>query len=328
MKVAVTGGAGFIGSHLAERLAGEGHSVTVLDDLSTGNVDNLRPVWQSIRFIEGDIRDADAVAKAFSGADAVFHLAARGSVPRSIEDPAETNSVNVDGTLKVLLAARDAAADRVIFASSSSVYGDTPELPKREDMPVRPASPYGVTKYAGELYCRVFWGVYGLRTIALRYFNVFGPRQDPTSQYAAVIPRFTSALLDGKSPTVYGDGEQSRDFTYVANVVEANILAMRATAGFGEAFNIAAGGRVTVNQLAHELIGLTGKDVLLQYAAARPGEIRDSWASIVKAESVLGFRPRHGFGEGIRATVAWHQERNGRNGRTRVEADPGIASRR
>jgi UDP-glucose 4-epimerase len=325
MKLVVTGGAGFIGSHLVDRLVSDGHDVTVLDDLSTGKIDNLRQVWDAVRFIEGDIRDGALLAKAVEGADCVFHLAALGSVPRSIEDPAESNSVNVDGTLGVLVAARDAAVDRVIFASSSSVYGDTPELPKHEEMPVRPASPYGVSKYAGELYCRVFWGVYGLRTISLRYFNVFGPRQDPDSQYAAVIPRFTSALLDGRSPTVYGDGEQSRDFTYVANVVEANVLAMRAVIGFGEAFNIAAGGRVTVNELATELIELTGSDALLQYAPVRPGEIRDSWASIARASSGLGYKPGYGFKEGIRATVAWHM---GRNGGARAESHQGIAGSR
>ena len=305
MKVVVTGGAGFIGSHLVDGLLDKGAEVTVLDNLSTGSLGNLDQVIGDIRFVEDDIRDLDAVKRAVAGADTVFHEAALGSIPRSIEDPATSNDVNVNGTLNVLVASRDAGVRRVVFASSSSVYGDTPTLPKHEEMPTVPTSPYGVTKLAGEMYFRAFAGVYGLETVCLRYFNVFGPRQEPNSMYAAVIPKFVKKLLAGESPTVFGDGEQSRDFTFVSNVVDANLLAMNSTTGIGEVFNIAAGAPVTLIALAEQMQLITETDIPLLYAGARSGDIRHSFGDITRARSVLGFEPRVRLEEGLRQTVPW-----------------------
>ena len=309
MKVLVTGGAGFIGSHLTDRLVRDGHEVRVLDDLSTGSESNLSEVTGRIRLIKGDIRDRKQVAEAVDGVQTVFHLAAMGSVARSVETPELSNDMNVNGTLAVLVASSDAGVKRVVYASSSSVYGDTPTLPKHEEMTTTPSSPYGVTKLAAELYCRVFWSVYKLETISLRYFNVFGPRQSPRSLYAAVIPRFAESLLASKSPTVFGDGEQTRDFTYVDNVVEANILAMKATRGFGQAMNVAAGGRVSLNQLIERLQVLTVNKVPPVYGATRAGDIRDSYAAIQKAKDLIGFSPVVSFDSGLRKTVDWY--RNG-----------------
>ena len=238
----------------------------------------------------------------------VFHLAALGSVPRSVEKPMETHLVNVDGTLNLLLAARDAGVRRFVFASSSSVYGDTTTLPKHEELPATPASPYGISKLAAELYSRVFGRVYGLETISLRYFNVFGSQQDPQSQYAAVIPKFISRILGGESPLVFGDGNQSRDFTYVENVVEANILAMKAAHGFGETFNIAMGGRVTVNDLAGRLMAILETSVAIAYADGREGDIRHSFAAVDKARQILSYTPIIEFDEGLRRTVAWYRD--------------------
>ena len=305
-KITITGGAGFIGSHLVERVLELGAEVTVLDNLSTGNLGNLGKMLDDIEFIEGDIRDMETVRRAVRGADTVFHEAALGSVPRSIEDPITSNDVNVGGTLNVLVAARDADVRRVVFASSSSVYGDTPTLPKQEDMSPAPNSPYGVTKLAAEKYCRAFTRVYGMGTVSLRYFNVFGPRQDPESQYAAVIPRFTTRLLEGRSPEIFGDGEQSRDFTYVANVVDANLLAMNTTTGVGDAFNIAASAPITLNELATRLKRLTRADVDVTYSDPRPGDIRHSFADISAASSELGYKTGVELEEGLNKTVAWY----------------------
>lgn len=310
MEVLVTGGAGFIGSHLVGRLLAEGMRVRVFDNLSTGSMENLAGAGGA-DLVEGDITDAAAIGRAASGVDAVFHLAAMGSVPRSVEDPASSNGANVTGTLNTLIAARDGGAGRFVYSSSSSVYGDTPSLPKSEEMPVSPVSPYGVGKLAGEFYTRVFFNVYGLETISLRYFNVFGPRQSPRSQYAAVVPRFASAMLGGGRPVVYGDGGQSRDFTYVENVVEANVRALRADRGFGEAMNIAAGGRITLNRLLEMLGELTGSSAEAERLAPRPGDIRHSYASIDKAAEMIGYRPVVEFGDGLGRTVEWHRQAAG-----------------
>ena len=306
MQLLVTGGAGFIGSHLIERLVRDGFAVRVLDNLSTGRLENLAPVLREVELLEGDIRDKDTVSRAVRGVDTVFHLAALGSVPRSVANPGETNWTNVEGTLNVLVAARDSGVRRLIYSSSSSVYGDTPSLPKHEELATLPVSPYGVSKLAAELYCRVFWQAYGMETIALRYFNVFGPRQDARSQYAAVIPQFLSRIQRHQSPIIYGDGMQSRDFTYVENVVAANLLATEATSGFGEAFNIAAGGQVTVVDLARRLVDLVGSTVRITYTKSRPGDIRHSFAAIERAKYILGYRPVVGLDEGLQRTVAWY----------------------
>ncbi len=305
MRVLVTGGAGFIGSHLVERLVHDGHQVRVLDDLSAGTESNLATVAGKYEFLTGDIREHSVVNEAVRGVEAVFHEAAIGSVARSVDRPEISNAVNVGGTLALLVAARDAGVKRFVYASSSSVYGDTPSLPKREDMPTTPTSPYGVSKLAAELYCRLFWSLYGLETVSLRYFNVFGPRQDPASAYAAVVPRFASSLLKGERPVVFGDGGQTRDFTYVENVVEANMLALKATRGFGQAINAAAGARVSVNELVQKLQEVTGSSASPEHRAARPGDIRDSYAALEKAADLLGYHPAVPLYEGLRRTVEW-----------------------
>lgn len=304
----VTGGAGFIGSHLVEELVRQGQRVRVIDNLSTGKKENIEPFISRIEFIEGDIRDLQLVREAMQGVDYVLHQAAVPSVPRSVRDPLTTNAANVDGTLNILIAARDAGVKRVVYASSSSVYGDTPTLPKREDMRPEPRSPYAVSKLAGEFYCRVFYHVYGLETVVLRYFNVFGPRQDPKSQYAAVIPRFITALLCGEPPTIFGDGEQSRDFTYVENVVEANLLAAKVPNIAGEVFNIACGERITINELAQLLTEIIGVNPRLKpkYAPSRPGDVRHSLADISKSRGLLGYEVKVSTREGLEQTVAWY----------------------
>lgn len=305
----VTGGAGFIGSHLVERLVQVDQRVRVIDNLSTGKKENLDPFLSKIEFIEGDIRDLELLREAMDSVDYVLHQAALPSVPRSVEDPLSTNSANVDGTLNVLVAARDAGVKRVVYASSSSIYGDPPVLPKKETMTPEPCSPYAVSKLAGELYSQVLHRVYGLETICLRYFNVFGPRQDPSSHYSGVVAKFIASLLDGKAPTVFGDGEQSRDFTYVENVVEANLLAVRAKRVSGEVFNIASGEQLTVNGLVR-LLG----DILevpsgleAKYAPARPGDVRHSLADISKAMTFLGYEPAVNAKEGFKRTVEWYR---------------------
>jgi nucleoside-diphosphate-sugar epimerase len=311
MKILVTGGAGFIGSHIVERLVKDGHGVRVFDNFSTGRRENLAAVVGRIEFFEGDIRDFPAVCQAVRSCEVVFHEAALCSVARSVENPKDTNAVNIEGTLNILLAARDGGTRRIICASSSSVYGDTPTLPKKETQPPAPSSPYAITKLTDEMYCTNFFQLYGLETFSLRYFNVFGPRQDPNSQYAAVIPKFISALIDGKPPVIEGDGKQSRDFSYINNVVEANLAAMQATAGFGETFNIACGQRTTVMQLAKQLAQLVGVAIKPVHVQARPGDVRHSLADISKAESVLSYTPRVDLTTGLKKTVEWYQKTTG-----------------
>ena len=308
----VTGGAGFIGSHLVERLLKAGGSVRVLDNFSTGRTENLAaaPEWARegggrFDLVEGDIRDAAVCRRAAEGAEVVYHQAALGSVPRSVEDPVTTDEVNVGGTLRILLAAREAGARRVVVASSSSVYGDSPTLPKDEEMPANPLSPYALSKYAAETYTRLFFRLYGLQTVALRYFNVFGPRQDPNSQYAAVIPRFLAALLTGARPVVYGTGEQTRDFTYVDNVVAANFAAAEAPLeACGLAYNIACGERISLLALLDALERLTGRRAEPEFQPARQGDILHSLAATERANRLLGWSGRIGFEEGLRRTVA------------------------
>jgi UDP-glucose 4-epimerase len=307
VKVLVTGGGGFIGSHLVERLQRDGHEVRVLDNFATGRRENLLPMQAGLELIEGDIQSYERVHRAVRGCEGVFHVAALPSVPRSVQDPLTSNATNVTGTLNVLLAARDEGVARVVFASSSSVYGANPALPKHEDLAPVPISPYAVAKLAGEGYCRSFFEVFGLETVALRYFNVFGPRQDPLSQYSAVIPRFIMALEAGRSPVVHGDGEQSRDFTYVDNVVEGTLLAMTAPAVGGRVFNVATGQRVSLNELVERLQGLIGGDAPVRYEAPRPGDVRHSHAHVERAEVELGYRTIVSVEEGLRRTLAWYR---------------------
>ncbi len=304
-KVLVTGGAGFIGSNLAEALLGQGHQVRILDNFSTGKRENLdfQEDTEGLQVIEGDIRAPEICRQAVEGVDFVFHEAALPSVQRSVEDPLTSNSVNVEGTLNVLLAARDGGAKRVIYAASSSVYGDTPTLPKKEEMPPNPLSPYALQKYMGEQYCRLFFQLYGLETVSLRYFNVFGRKQDPASIYAAVIPRFISALLERRSPIIFGDGEQSRDFTYIDNVVRANLLAMSAERLQGEAINIACGERFSLNQLLAILKGILGSKQPALYEEPRQGDVKHSLADIHKGKEVLNYAPTVGIEAGLERTV-------------------------
>jgi nucleoside-diphosphate-sugar epimerase len=303
VRILVTGGAGFIGSHLAARLLADGHEVRILDSFATGRRSNLE-VLDGVELIEGDIQSYERAHTAVHGCDYVLHQAALPSVPRSIQDPLTSAAVNTTGTLNVLLAARDAGVRRVVFASSSSVYGASTALPKQEDMPALPISPYAVSKQAAESYCRAFSNVYGLECVALRYFNVFGPRQDPQSQYAAVVPRFITAALEGRPPVVFGDGEQSRDFTYIENVVNANVLALTAPDAPGEVFNVACGERYSLNELLRVIAEVTGTEVAAEYRDPRPGDVRHSQADIAKARRLLGFAPSVGFVDGVRATAA------------------------
>lgn len=289
----VTGGGGFIGSHLVRRLLGEGYSVRVLDNFATGRRENLAGIGEDIELIEGDIQSYERVHNAVKGCELVFHQAALPSVPRSVQDPLTSTAVNVTGTLNVLLASRDEDVRRVVFASSSSVYGANPELPKQESMQTLPMSPYAVSKLAAEGYCRSFSQVYGLDTVALRYFNVFGPHQDPNSQYSAVIPKFITALLADRPPTIHGDGEQSRDFCFIDNTIDANLLA--ASAGpevAGEAMNVACGARMSLNAMLAELRRLTGSGVEATHVDPRPGDVPHSHADISKARQLIGYEPR------------------------------------
>jgi UDP-glucose 4-epimerase len=304
MKVLVTGGAGFIGSHIVRRLLDLEHEVVVLDNFSTGRRSNLDAVASDIELIEGDVAELEQVEQAVAGCDAVYHEAALPSVPRSIADPLASHAANATGTLNVLVAARDAGARRVIIASSSSVYGSMPELPKRESMPTLPMSPYAVSKLAAESYCRTWFDLYGTETVALRYFNVFGPRQDPLSAYAAVVPRFIAAYKAGEPPVIFGDGEQSRDFTYIDNVVDANLAALTSADAPGRVYNIACNDRITLNQLATELGEIMGAAVKPVHAAPRPGEVRHSQAAIDQAQADLGYEPRISLREGLKRTVA------------------------
>lgn len=309
MKYLVTGGAGFIGSNIVETLLSKGESVRVLDNFSTGKRENLTDVASSIELIEGDIRNYHIVRKAVEGVDIVIHQAALPSVPRSINDPISSDQVNVGGTLNLLHAAKELNVQRFVFASSSSVYGDTPELPKHEGMTTNPLSPYAVTKLAGEKYCQVFARVYGLHTVALRYFNVFGPKQDPTSFYSAVIPKFIRSILNDESPVIYGDGKQSRDFTFIKNVVSANLLAATVDCPRGIAVNVACNGATSLNELVEKINALTAHTVVPRYEAPRTGDIKDSLAAITLAGQHLGYSPVVSFDDGLRETVRWFSER-------------------
>lgn len=302
----VTGGAGFIGSHIASALAAAGARVRVIDDLSTGYRENLEEIKGDLDFVQGSLADEAALAKAIEGVELVFHEAAIPSVPRSVENPRQTHIASVESTFSLLLAARTNGVRRVVYAASSSAYGDQPTLPKVETMLPEPLSPYAVAKLVGEHYCQVFTRVYGLETVSLRYFNVFGPRQDPSSHYSGVVSRFISDLLGGHRPVIYGDGEQSRDFTYIANVVDANLKAAESTKGIGQVINVANGERISLNQLLLELKNLTGKpDVVADYQAPRAGDVKHSLADITRARELLGFQPRVGLRPGLELTIDW-----------------------
>jgi nucleoside-diphosphate-sugar epimerase len=302
-RVLVTGGAGFIGSNLVAALLERGDEVRVLDNFSTGSRANLASLGREVEVVEGDLRSYERVHTAVRRTEVVFHQGALGSVPRSVQDPLSSTAVNVEGTLNVLLAARDEGIRRVVAASSSSVYGDGGSFPRVETQAPNPISPYAVAKLAAERFCVSFTRVYGIETVALRYFNVFGPRQDPSSQYAAVVPRFIRAVADGRPVTVHGDGEQSRDFTYVENVVRANLLAADAADAAGRVLNIAAGGSETVNALADTIGRLLGRPVEKTYGPAQPGDVRESWADVSAARATIGYAPEVGFEEGLGRTI-------------------------
>lgn len=304
----VTGGAGFIGSHITEALVKRGDRVRVLDNLMTGHRHNLARLADKIEFIEGDIRNYEATRAAMEGIQIVFHEAAIPSVPRSVSEPQLNHDANVNGTFNVLMAARDAGVKRVVYAASSSAYGDTEVLPKHEAMLPSPLSPYAAAKLFGEYYCQVFTRVYGLETVALRYFNVFGPRQDPTSPYSGVISKFVTTLLKGETPLIFGDGEQSRDFTYVANVVDANLRAAEAPEASGHVMNLGIGQRITLNHLLAELQKILGTDLPPRYEETRAGDVRHSLADITRAANLLGYRPLVELAEGLAYTVSWYKE--------------------
>jgi nucleoside-diphosphate-sugar epimerase len=308
MRYLVTGGAGFIGSNTVDELVRRGHSVVVLDDLSSGKEDNLAEIRNKITIIKGSITDIEVVRKAMHEAEYVLHLAARTSVPRSVKDPIETNKINIDGTLNVLVAAKELKVKRVVLAASSSAYGETSTLPKVETMQPEPISPYGVTKYVGELYGQTFGRCYGLENVALRYFNIFGPRQDPSSPYSGVLAKFCVAFLEDSQPVVFGDGEQTRDFTYVDNAVHANLLACEAPNVSGKVFNVGVGGRVSLNQVLRELGKITGKKLEAKYEPPRDGDIRDSQADISQAQKFLGYQPQVTFEGGLARTFEWYRE--------------------
>jgi UDP-N-acetylglucosamine/UDP-N-acetyl-alpha-D-glucosaminouronate 4-epimerase len=307
VRYLVTGGAGFIGSNIVDELVRREHQVIVLDDLSTGKECNVVHVRDKIDCRVGTITDLATVRDCCDGVDYVLHLAARASVPKSVENPIETNFVNINGTLNVLVAARDAKVRRVVFAASSAAYGETPELPKIETMRADPVSPYGVTKYVGELYGQVFERVYGLESVSIRYFNVFGPRQDPSSQYSGVLARFMLAALEGKQPMIFGDGEQSRDFTYVDNVVDQTLRACEAKGASGKIFNGGTGARITLNEVVAMLAKITGKKIEARHEAPRTGDIRDSQADVSLAREILGYKPHVAFEEGLRRTWDWYR---------------------
>jgi len=321
-EVLVTGGAGFIGSHLTEALVARGHAVRVFDNLSTGNRANLDSIWEKIEFIEGDVADRDAIGQATRDVEVVYHQAALASVPRSVADPLATNNACVNGTLHVLLAARDAGVRRVVYAASSSAYGASTRLPKRETDPTLPLSPYAVAKLAGEQYCAAFTEVYGLETVRLRYFNVYGPRQPPDSPYAAVIPLFLRAMLAGYSPHIHGDGRQSRDFTFVSDVVQANLLAAEATGVSGAVYNIACGQRTSLLELVAKINALLGTELPPIHDAPRPGDVRHSQADITRAQQELGYTPRVDVDAGIRQCLEYYTaQREG----TIARAAPAVA---
>ena len=301
----VTGGAGFIGSHIVDRLVELGENVRVLDDFSTGKVENIEHNLAKIQLTRGSVADLETVRRAMDGVRIVLHQAAIPSVQRSVEDPIGCNEVNLAGTLNILAAAKDAGVERVVYASSSSVYGDSPALPKVEDMPADPLTPYALTKLAGEHYCRIFTGIYGLETVALRYFNVFGPRQDPASEYAAVVPKFVTLMLQDQPPVTYGDGLQSRDFIYVDDVVSANVLASQQPNVGGEVLNVAGGRSFSLLDLVDAINRVLGKSIRAVAEPARPGDVRHSLADIRKARDVLGFSPEVGFEDGLEKLTAW-----------------------
>ena len=304
----VTGGAGFIGSHIAQELVRQKHTVRILDNFSTGKHANVDMIQSHAAIITADLSESSSLAEVFKGVDYVIHQAAIPSVPRSIKDPVTSHRTNVDGTLNVLVAARAAGVKRVVYASSSSLYGDSPTLPKHEDMKPNPLSPYGAQKLFGEIYCQVFWKSYGLETVALRYFNVFGPRQDATSQYSGVMAKFIPAVLQDRQPTIYGDGQHSRDFTYVGNVVEANLLACTAPNIAGEVFNIACGGRITINSILQQINKIAGKDIAPIYSGPRQGDIVHSQADVTRAGTKMGYQVKVGFEEGLRHTIDWYRD--------------------
>ena len=300
----VTGGAGFIGSHLAEELVRGGHSVRIVDSLITGKRANLAHV-PGIEFVEGDLAEPGVAERAVQRIDYVLHQAAIPSVPRSVKDPVSSNRANITSTLNLLVAARDAGVKRLVYAGSSSAYGDTPVLPKREDMAPNPLSPYALQKLVGEQYCRMFTQLYGFETVTTRYFNVFGPRQDPGSPYSGVISLFSTALLEGRQPTIYGDGGQTRDFTYIANVVDGVLRACEAPNVAGEVMNVATGSRISLNELLQTMNRIVGTNLEAVYAGARPGDVRDSQADITKAQMLLGYSPTVGLEEGLQRTLEW-----------------------
>jgi len=308
-KYLITGGAGFIGSNLAQELVQRGHQVRVVDNFLTGKKENIAFLLDKIELIEGDIRDFKICQQALAGVDFVLHQAALPSVPRSIEDPLLTSEININGTLNLLWASKEVGLKKFVFASSSSVYGDDPRLPKHEDMKPNPLSPYALTKLVGEFYCQIFSQIYRLPTISLRYFNVFGPRQDPFSQYAAVIPNFITRMLRGKEPIIYGDGKQSRDFTYVSNVVEANIQAAHTPEIYSGVVNIACGERTTINSLTAKIREILKRDIKPSHQKPRSGDIKHSLADISRAKRILKYSPQISLGQGLEMTIKWYKER-------------------
>jgi nucleoside-diphosphate-sugar epimerase len=305
---AVTGGAGFIGSNIVEELLRRNQTVKVIDNFSTGKRENIKAFKDGIEIIDADLATAPNLSQILNGVEYVIHEAAIPSVPKSIIDPMRSHEANVNGTLRLLLACRDAGVKRLVYASSSSLYGDSPTLPKNEAMLPNPLSPYGAQKLFGELYCQVFTKAYGLETVSLRYFNVFGPRQDATSQYSGVLALFIPAVLQDRQPTIYGDGLQSRDFTYVQNVVEANLLACQVPGNAGQVFNVACGERITVNSMLHQINAILNKTIEPVYAEARAGDIKHSQADITRAKEHLGYEPKISFEEGLRRTIQWYRE--------------------
>jgi len=303
----ITGGAGFIGSHIVDEVLRRGDSARVLDNFSTGLAPNIAPVRDRITVAEEDIRNLEKIRPSFEGVDYVIHLAALASIPRSIADPITSNAVNIDGTLNVLVAARDAHVKRVVFAASSSAYGDNPILPRVETHEPRPLSPYALMKLTGEYYCKVFTNIYGLETVALRYFNIFGPRQNPNSPYTGVLSLFNAAYIRGTTPVIYGDGGQSRDFTYVANVVDASLRACTASGASGSVFNVGVGEQHTLNEIITLLNKIFGREVKPSYQAPRAGDVRESLADISRARTVLGYKPIVSFQEGLQRTVEWYR---------------------
>jgi UDP-glucose 4-epimerase len=307
----VTGGAGFIGSHIAEALARRGNRVVVLDDLSTGKLDNLSPIAGAVDFEQTDLAASTRLPQLLAGVDTVFHQAALPSVPESVRDPVRSHAANVNATLNLLLACRDAGVRRVVYASSCALYGDGPGLPRKEDMPASPQSPYGTQKYIGELYMQTFWRTYGLETVSLRYFNVFGPRQDPGSEYSGVIAKFIPAVLRGETPVIYGDGTQSRDFVFVSDVVDANLRAGEAGNVAGGVFNVARGRRVAIDRMLGQILRIAGRTVAPSYAPARPGDILHSEANVDLARRHLGWNPETSFERGLELTLDWYRQELG-----------------